>query len=400
MPPSTRRPATALACAPLLALLAACTASDRPDAGAWAGTVDTLPDGRVLVRNASAPRVAWTLEERTRIGSLDAPGPTLFGQIAGLHLDEEGGVWVLDGQALEVRSFGADGTFLRAFGREGQGPGELSQAAGLAADGEGTLWVMNWGNARYTGFDPLTGAVRREARRALSFASFPWPGAFEGGSRLLDIGLDAGGEPAILRLDTLFLPTDTLALPRPADGDRIVWRRDGLTVASFVEPFAPQPAWAPRPAGGIVLGEGGAYRLHRIGFDGDTTMTIEVARERVAVSAAERDSALAVLGELSAMLGGATADRTPTPRAFKPAHGPLFVDDEDRTWVWADLPDGSGPVWDVFDAQGRLQGHVRVPVPPSFLRPHVRGGRLAVATQVRGFPEVVVYALVPVEGEG
>jgi hypothetical protein len=354
----------------------------------------------MLVRNASAPHVAWTLEERTRIGSLDEPGPALFGQIAGLHLDGEGAVWVLDGQALEVRSFGPDGIFLRAFGGEGQGPGELSQAAGLAADGDGTLWVMNWGNARYTGFDPRTGEVRGEARRALSFASFPWPGAFVGGSRLLDLGLDARGEPAIIRLDSLFLPSDTLALPQPADADRIVWRRGSLTVASLVEPFAPQPAWAPRPAGGIVLGEGGDYRLHRIGFGGDTTLTIEVERERVGVSTAERDSAMAMFEEMAAMLDGATADRTPTPRAFKPAHGPLFVDDEDRIWVWAPLADGSGPAWDVFDAEGRILGQVRVPVPPSFLRPHVRGGRLAVATQVRGFPEVVVYALVPVEGEG
>lgn len=369
MPPTRTRPRpratkrTFAARVALVGLLAACAPADRADPGGWAGSVDTLPDGRVLVRNASAPRVAWTLKERFRIGSLDEPGPALFGQIAGLHLDAEGGVQVLDGQASEVRAFGPDGTFLRAYGGEGQGPGELRRGAGLAAAADGTLWVMNWGNARYTGFDPQSGAVRREARRVLSFASFPWPGGFEGRRRLLDIGLDASGQPAILRLDTLFVPTDTLPLPQPADGDRVVWRRGALTVASLVEPFAPQPAWAPRPAGGIVLGEGGTYRLHRIAFGGDTTLTIEVAREPVRVTSAERDSAMAVLGEMAAMLGGAVADRSPTPGASSRPTAPSSWTTRIASGCGPSSPTGRAPCGTCLTPRAASRGRCASPSP-------------------------------------
>lgn len=386
-----RRPLAALAA--LLLPVLACGSPDPSVGDGWAGTVDTLPSGRVVVRSSASAAVAGTLEERFRLGSLDEPGPDLFGQIAGLALGPQGEVYVFDGQAAEVRVFASDGAFLRSFGREGAGPGELRNGAGLASDQRGTLWVMNWGNARYTGFDPGTGEVVGEARRVIAFASFPWPGGFEGGARLLDVGLDRGGNQAILRLDTAFVPSDTIALPQPRDEDRIVFRQGGVTVASINEPFAPQPAWAPRPGGGIVVGEGAAYRLHRIAFSGDTTLTMELDREPLRVTAAERDSALAMFQEMAVMLGGAVPDRTPTPRGVKPPHGPIFVDDQDRTWVWSVLADASLPLWDVFDAGGRFLGQVKAPAPPGGLRPVIRGGRMAVATQVNGFPEVVVYEL-------
>jgi hypothetical protein len=34
-----------------------------------------------------------------------------------------------------------------------------------------------------------------------------------------------------------------------------------------------------------------------------------------------------------------------------------------------------------------------MPDPPTFLRPVARGNRMAVATQVNGFPQVVIYDL-------
>lgn len=377
-------------------IVVGCGAADEAGTGHWGGTIDTLPSGRIVVHNPDVPlwQGTWTLEERVRIGSADAAGPALFGRIGGLELGPNGEIYVLDGQANEIRVFAADGSFQRAFGREGEGPGELKGAGGLALDSQGTLWVMNWGNGRYSGFDPATGHVRRETRRFMSFASFPWPGAFERGTRLVDVGLDRAGEPAIIRLDTAFVPSDTLPLPEPSSDDRILFRRGQLLVASMIEPFAPQPAWAPRPRGGIVLGEGAEYRLHRIGFDGDTSLTIELARAPAPVSAAERDSALAAFEERGRSLAGVRPDRRPRVRTTKPAHGALFVDDQDRTWVPAVLPAGAEPQWDVFGADGRYLGQVAIPDSPGFLRPVLRGNRMAVATQVDGVPTVVVYALI------
>jgi hypothetical protein len=379
-------------------LLETCT-SDQSPSDTWAGSVDTLPSGRLVVHNPDAPLwkdgEAWTLRERFRLGSLEGDAPDLFGRISGLALGTRGEVYVLDGQASEVRVFGSDGAHQRTFGRSGEGPGEFSRPGGLALDAEGTLWVMNWGNARYTGFDPSTGELRREVRRLASFGVFPWPGAFERGVRLLDVSLDRNGQPAIIRLDTAFVPADTMALPQPSEEDRIMFRRGGVQVMSAMEPFAPQAAWAPRPLGGIVLGEGAVYRLHRIDFDGDTSMTIELGREPARVTDAERDSALAVFEETAtAAGGGATPDRRPRARGTKPAHGALFVDDRDYTWVRSVPPAGATPTWDVFAPDGRFLGPVEIPVPLGFLRPVVRTDHMAVATEMHGIPVVVVYDLV------
>lgn len=379
-------------------LVASCSTPEKPIAGGWAGSEDTLASGRVVVLNPDVPadEGAWSLQERFRLGSLDAEGPELFGSIDGLALGPDGGVYVLDGQACEIRIFDRDGNFERVLGGKGEGPGELGGPGGLALDSRETVWVMNWGNGRYTGFDPATGEVRREAPRLVSFASFPWPGAFELGTRLLDVGLDFGGQPAILRLDTAFVPRDTLSLPAPDPLDRVVLRRGSTVVASLMEPFAPEPAWAPRPNGGIVLGEGDEYRLHRIGFAGDTTMTISLDRDPVHVTAAERDSAMAFFEEMTGSLEGVTAERRPRARPTKPAHGPVFVDDQDRTWVLALAAAGTSPKWDVFGADGRFHAQVTVADPPGFIRPVVRNGRMAIVSQAQGFPSVIVYDLVRV----
>lgn len=369
--------------------------------GEWGGTVDTLASGRIVVRNPDrplwGPGEGWILEELFRLGTLAGEGPELFGQVSAVSLGGEGDIYVLDGQASEVRVFGPDGTYRRTLGRLGQGPGELNRPAGMALDSQDRLWIMNWGNARYTAFDASTGELDRETRRLASFAAFPWPGRFDGLDRLVDVGLDRNGNPAILRTDTAFVPVDTLRLPRAAEEDQITFRRDGMMVMSAVEPFAPRPAWAPRPDGGIVIGEGAEYRLHRLGFDGDTTMTVELQRDPVQVSEAERDSAMAAWAEMAEETRGATPDRQPRVRETKPAHGALFVDDRDRIWVHPNRA-GGGPAWDVFGEDGRFLGQVAVPVPPGFVTPSVRDDRLALVTQVDGYPTVVVYRIVGVDG--
>lgn len=378
----------------LILTTAACEPSAPTSMDGWAGTTDTLPSGRVVVHNLDIPlsRAPWTLVERLRLGSLDAEGPTLFGQIGGIALDANG-VYVLEPFAHEIRAFSVEGDFVRAFGREGQGPGELTSPSGLATDPDGNLWVLNWGSARYSGFDPADGSVADERRRQISFASFPWAGAFDDAGRLIDIGLNADGEEAILRLDSAFVPTDTLPLPQSPDDGRVVFRRDGRMIASMPDPFAAQVVWKPRPHGGIVVGEGANYRLHRIEFDGDTTLTIQLDRAPVAVRDTERDSAVAAFDEIAATLANAPPDRRPDPRPFKPAHTGLIIDDQDRTWVLSENAAGRRG-WDVFGTDGRYLARVATPEGARYSPVAVRGDRIAVIDDSAGVPTVVVYDLV------
>lgn len=372
-------------------------ASTRPR-GEWSGTVDTLPSGRIVVRNPDralgGEGEGWTLHERFRLGALEGEGADVFGSIRDMELGPDGSLYVLEDQASEIRAFGPDGEYLRTFGHEGEGPGELNRPAGMAFGPDGNLWVMNWGNARYTAFDPATGELVEERRRLAGFTAIPWPGMFDGEGRLTDMGLSASGEPALLRLDTAFVPADTLSMPEADERHRVAFRRGDLLVMTMLDPFAPQPAWAPRPAGGIVVGEGEAYRLHRVGFDGDTTMTIVLERDPVPVSGAERDSALEAMRERIRDIANARPERDPRVPDRKPAHGSLLVDSEDRIWVRGQPEPGEEPAWDVFDAGGRFLGRVPVPVATTYVTPAIRGGRLALATEPDGIPTVVVYDVV------
>ena len=82
-------------------------------------------------------------------------------------------------------------------------------------------------------------------------------------------------------------------------------------------------------------------------------MTVELARDPVRVSDAERDSALAAFAEMQTSLGDVVPQRRPHVHATRPAHGILLVDDVDRTWIQAAPRGGSPMVWDVFGADGR-----------------------------------------------
>src|SRR5690606_37417904 len=133
--------------------LLACQASPPPAAdGEWAGTVATLPSGRLVVRNPDAPLwrpgEAWELRERFRLGAMDGDGADVFGSIVDVELGPDGTLYVLDAQASEVRAFGSDGVHLRTIGRKGRGQGEFNRAVGMAFDAHCSLWVIEWGYGR------------------------------------------------------------------------------------------------------------------------------------------------------------------------------------------------------------------------------------------------------------
>jgi hypothetical protein len=79
-------------------------------------------------------------ERVASIGSEVDPDLT-FTKIAGVALDDQSNIYVLDVFTSEVRAFDAHGHFLRRFGRRGQGPGEFVNPRGVALISDSVLVV-------------------------------------------------------------------------------------------------------------------------------------------------------------------------------------------------------------------------------------------------------------------
>ena len=71
-----------------------------------AAAVGPLPSGALAVRNPEQgvwdSAATWRIREELRIGSADADGPEMFGDVADVAVDSTGRLWVLDSQAQEV----------------------------------------------------------------------------------------------------------------------------------------------------------------------------------------------------------------------------------------------------------------------------------------------------------
>jgi sugar lactone lactonase YvrE len=86
----------------------------------------------------------------TLIRKMGKPGTkhtsTLLGEFAkptGVAVDEDGNVYISDTWNNRIEVFDADGTFIRTFGKAGDGPGYFARPKGLAIDSDGHLWVAD-----------------------------------------------------------------------------------------------------------------------------------------------------------------------------------------------------------------------------------------------------------------
>ncbi len=96
-------------------------------------------------------------------------------------VDKEGNVYVTDTLNNRVEIFDADGKFVSAFGRSGDGPGHFARPKGIAIDRDGHIWVVDAMQQRVQVFD-------NEGRLLIYFGQpGNWPGQF---SAPYDIAID------------------------------------------------------------------------------------------------------------------------------------------------------------------------------------------------------------------
>jgi hypothetical protein len=372
----------------LLAAALAVGCRGEPRSGGWAGRVDTLPTGTLVVRNPAAgvwdSASAWRLEEDLRIGAVEGAGPDVFGEITDVAVDTYGRIYVLDRQAGEVRVFGPDGTYVRTIGRKGEGPGEFRDPIGLDWDPEGRLWVCDPGNGRYTAFD-TAGAYAGLRRREIGGYTLPWPGGFDERGRLYDATVTLSPRDrdlrsvVLVRMDTAGAPSDTVHLPEFAGRQFEVRDATGRSMIAVGVPFSGNLYFALDRRGFVWSAWTADYRIHQQALDsGDTVRIVERETTPVPVTDEEIEEAVSNLDWF--VKQGGKVDRAQIPRVHPPIDA-FGADPQGYLWVFVTTRDREtrNRVFDVFDPAGRYLGAARSDVtlqrypPPVFTDTHVYG---------------------------
>jgi hypothetical protein len=279
-------------------------------------------------------------------------------------------ITVLDAGSGEVRFFDREGTFLRSFGREGDGPGEFQfiRFAGLARD---SIWIYDFRLNRLTFVDLATSGFRSAPveARALNLGA---PGALADGSLLLTADVTLGATPDDLesgmgRSDAAYVHVaatgetiDTILVTPGAE--RFIRLGDDF-VEVIRPPFGKSVSDALR---GDRLLHGGqdAYEIRMYDLDGTL---LEIAR-RPAVDVSVSESAYLDAVEARVALAAEAArsrirsayDEMPRPTS-RPAYGAFLVDALDHLWVQDFSVDGDASTWAVFSPDGVWLGEVTLP---------------------------------------
>lgn len=322
------------------------------------------------------------LEEELRIGALEGADTETFGQITGIPVSDDGRVAILDGQAQDLRVFDAEGRYLRTLGRRGEGPGEMEGAWGIMQDADGRLWVPDHANHRMSVFDFEDGFVRSYRFESLIYR-FVWDGVMgeDGRIRAFSMTLEPERHYNIRIYDSEMSQVDSLLLPDAPETDPLdppdsfyFESSEGLR-GYLAVPYYPTTHQVLDPSGELWTTEPGdaAYRLTRWEpGSGDTTLILELQREVIPVSSAERDSVIADVREALHERGTTRQDWSkipdvkPSVRAIHPVGG-------GRVWVETSSPDTLRR-FDVFEGDGVYTGSIATTLDVfRYVSPIVRG---------------------------
>lgn len=368
-----------------IATLVASCGAETGTPESWAGEVQHLPGGAVLISNPAAgmwdSQTGWTLEETLRIGSVEGEGPDVFGEIDALEVGPAGRIYVFDGFDRELRVFGPDGGFVASFGRRGSGPGEFEGVDGVSLSPDGAIWVIDGQNARYTA---IRGDDFETYRRDAPMYHLPWIGGFTAEGVLYD-AVVLPGQPyeVLLRVDSTGIVTDTFPIVTPElDVPRL-----GRTM-QLPLPYAPKVLRTFDRRGSVWTAVTDEYRLVQMSVAGDTVMIVTRDYAAPALTSAQEDSVRRYVRRLEAEFGidvrnGMIPRSAPILRSF-------FVDDHGYLWVCRGTPERCSGL-DVFDDAGRFLGEVELPFRLlGGLKAIVRQDNFyAVAEGVLGVPAVV-----------
>ena len=316
-------------------------------------------------------------EPMLEIGTFEGDSLYQLYRVAGARRLADGRVVVANAGSFEVRVYGADGRYQRAWGQEGEGPGEFLDMRLVGAMSSDTVVVLDNRNRRFSFMHPDEGflgsvPVDEEVR-----GSPRAQGVFEDGTVVT-----GGGPPFI------FGEGELRHGPRRSPTNFSSWARDGSLATDFGEyPGSEIFMWvavgnigaAPLPFGRgtvaavsadrLYLGTQDSYEIRAYDPSGSLRSIIRLDQELRPVTASDEAAYLEEQLEDIDDPGRLAERRREIEdmgmRETMPAYRNLTADALGHLWVQEyRIPQDDSPVYTVFDAEGKLVG--RLPLPDRF----------------------------------
>jgi len=318
----------------LLALLLACGTGGNGSSNGSDPSV--VPHGQVTVHSTIGIELGDT--------------SYVFGQIRQAVPMADGGVAVLDGNAMNARVFSVDGDIRAIIGRQGNGPGEFAMPFGMALLSSGDLIVSDMGSGIVQVFDDsldwkgeISGFFPRPPRSVVSAGD-----GFTGLMRTFD------REEGLMGYSIVRIESD----PHPA----IVYMEDMYPFdASMMGPMGEEkmPVFTSDDSGRVFVAVPHDDLIEVTGFTLEGEVFMEIAEDIERVAKTEEELALEEeefqefaerRGSGRGRMSGMEMNFDPEP--YRLAVRELGVDSYSRLWVRLGTYDY--PFWNVYDMTGEL----------------------------------------------
>lgn len=343
-----------------------------------------------LIRNPETPGHGVQdieLEELWRVG--DDEEDVLLGALRQMIRDEDGNVYVLDGQLSHIHVFSPDGELLRTMGRDGEGPGEFRHGRDLFFFPNGDLGIVQ----------VFPGRILRLSRQGDPRDSFEFPEHLSGG--YMQVYRAMGGTDRILvaaatqrSINERERVQETYLKAFDENGRELAhyWdesMKNQYGGMKFREPDFTgfESRWALAPDGRVAVATGFADYAIRI-WDADGELERVVERpdyEPLERTAEERDLFQRYYDGITQWNPGSDFETSPVHEAVSEIQfnddGTLWVQPAHGTWQ---LDEGVLAEFDVHDRQGRFVRRVRLHAPgtPGEDGIFLAGDRVYVVTQL------------------
>ncbi|MFQ5704191.1 MAG: 6-bladed beta-propeller [Gemmatimonadales bacterium] len=304
------------------------------------------------------------------IGS-EADSLAFLYQVEGGHRLSDGRIVVANRSTYELRYYGADGVFLNATGRQGEGPGEFQYIAWTTRCSTDSVYVYDIGTRRITVFDEA-GRFVRMASLMLPDNTLPYgASSCSNTGYFISAGWPRGNpESGLHRPD---MPVGTMAL----DGtpvrllgmfsgvDRWGTVRNGVVTGSRPPPLGRNlslTTFGDR----VYIGTADTYEVAGYGMDGQLRLLIRLAGLNLSLSQVEIDR------YVDDQVQQATSDNARRSRRRYyadiefpeelPAYSVLMADADGLLWIrdYA-RPGVEQTTWRVFDTNGVYVARVTLP---------------------------------------